>query len=149
MRHGVSNRACPTYACMHACTWHHTTPCVRARACVAGARYVAASMELYDASPRPFSVLDYLFNPHAVRPTSAFNATPVEVLSQVRTCVRACVPGGRGMQMDACARMHTHACHVDAFGMVWACRALCSPQRCTTCSLCCCQRLSNVHGHVG
>ncbi|GFR39708.1 hypothetical protein Agub_g187 [Astrephomene gubernaculifera] len=45
-------------------------------------RHVATSMELYDATNRQFSVLDYLFNPNSTQPVSSFATTPVEVISQ-------------------------------------------------------------------
>ena len=40
------------------------------------------SMELFDATPREFSVLDYLFNPNSTQPISSFDAMPLEVASQ-------------------------------------------------------------------
>ncbi|GLI60547.1 hypothetical protein VaNZ11_002704 [Volvox africanus] len=46
-------------------------------------RFVATSMELYDATPgRQFNVLDYLFNPNSTRPVSSLKPTPVEVQTQ-------------------------------------------------------------------
>ena len=42
------------------------------------------SMELFDATPRDFSVLDYLFNPNSTQPVSSFDPVPLEVASQVR-----------------------------------------------------------------
>lgn len=51
--------------------------------CAPLSRFVATSMELFDATPgREFSVLDYLFNPNATKPVSSFTPTPLEVLSQ-------------------------------------------------------------------
>ena len=44
-------------------------------------RFAVTSIELYDASPREFNVLDYLFNPNSTGPVSSFNHTAVEVLS--------------------------------------------------------------------
>lgn len=40
------------------------------------------SMELFDATPREFSVLDYLFNPNTTHPISSFDNSPLEVISQ-------------------------------------------------------------------
>ena len=40
-----------------------------------------ASLEVFDATDREFSVLDYLFNPNSTKPISSYDATPVEVLS--------------------------------------------------------------------
>ncbi|KAG2448475.1 hypothetical protein HYH02_006367 [Chlamydomonas schloesseri] len=50
---------------------------------VESGRFVACSMELYDATPgRDFSVLDYLFNPNSTQPVSSLTPTPIEVVSQ-------------------------------------------------------------------
>eukprot|EP00798_Chlamydomonas_sp_ICE-L_P006703 gene6703-3373_t len=45
-------------------------------------RRSTVSIELYDATDREFSVLDYLFNPNSTRPVSSFVQAPVEALSQ-------------------------------------------------------------------
>ncbi|GIL85172.1 hypothetical protein Vretifemale_13572 [Volvox reticuliferus] len=46
-------------------------------------RFVATSMELYDATPgRQFNVLDYLFNPNSTQPVSSLKPTPLEVQTQ-------------------------------------------------------------------
>ena len=44
-------------------------------------RISIVSMELFDATPREFSVLDYLFNPNSTRPVSSFDTSPLEVAS--------------------------------------------------------------------
>ena len=54
----------------------------KAHACLHARRRSTVSMELYDATPREFSVLDYLFNPNSTRPVSSYSDTPLEVLSQ-------------------------------------------------------------------
>lgn len=45
-------------------------------------RLGVVSLELFDSTPRDFSVLDYLFNPNNTQPVSSFDASPLEVVSQ-------------------------------------------------------------------
>ncbi|MEW5302534.1 MAG: hypothetical protein WDW36_005311 [Sanguina aurantia] len=44
-------------------------------------RFAMTSLEMFDASPRDFSVLDYLFNPNSTLPVSSYHAAPIEVTS--------------------------------------------------------------------
>ena len=45
-------------------------------------RLGVVSLELFDSTPRDFSVLDYLFNPNNTQPVSSFDSSPLEVVSQ-------------------------------------------------------------------
>ncbi|KAF5841245.1 hypothetical protein DUNSADRAFT_13699 [Dunaliella salina] len=45
------------------------------------ARFALTSLELFDVTPREFSVLDALFNPNATQPVTSFNPPPLEVIS--------------------------------------------------------------------
>eukprot|EP00201_Polytomella_parva_P009509 CAMPEP_0175051584 /NCGR_PEP_ID=MMETSP0052_2-20121109/7888_1 /TAXON_ID=51329 ORGANISM="Polytomella parva, Strain SAG 63-3" /NCGR_SAMPLE_ID=MMETSP0052_2 /ASSEMBLY_ACC=CAM_ASM_000194 /LENGTH=1079 /DNA_ID=CAMNT_0016315899 /DNA_START=94 /DNA_END=3333 /DNA_ORIENTATION=+ len=50
---------------------------------LSAARSTVMSQELYDATPKGFSVLDYLFNPNSTQPTSSFLPAPIDTVSQV------------------------------------------------------------------